>query len=221
MKLYRLSYSPYVLKVQIVLDLLGAKYESIDVPYARRSELAALTGGYIQVPVLVDDAGAVTVDSRAICEKLLAGPGGKRLVPPPFEGPIWAYADFADSILEDAMFRLASPAIRDAWADPFERALYVFVKERKFGAGCVDAWKRDQEQLIKRSRQLLSPTLSTLEQRPFLFGDAPTLADAALYGECGMIEAGDKELLPRIAPALVPYMRRVERAAAETRAKAG
>src|SRR5262245_55031780 len=82
MKLYRLSYSPYVLKVQIVLDLLGMKYEPIDVPYGRREELAELTGGYIQVPVLVDDAGAVTVDSRAICEKLLSGPAGQRVVPP-------------------------------------------------------------------------------------------------------------------------------------------
>jgi glutathione S-transferase len=217
MKLYRLRYSPYVLKVQIVLDLLGAKYEVVDVPYARRDELAKVTGGYIQVPVLLDDAGTVTVDSRAICEKLLAGPTGKRLVPSPHEGPIWAYADFADQLLEDVMFRLASPAIRDTWTDPFERALYVFVKERKFGPGCVDAWKRDEEQLLERTRRLLAPTLATLEQRPFLFGDQPTLADAALYGECGMIEAGSGELLARISPALAPYMRRVEAFASKTR----
>ena len=211
MKLYRLRYSPYARKVQILLDLLAAKYELIEVPYGQRDELAKLTGGYIQVPVLVDDAGAVTVDSRAICEKLLAGPAGKRLVPSPQEGPIWAYADFADNTLEDVMFRLASPAIRDAWSNPFERALYVWVKERKFGPGCVDAWQRDADELLRRAKHLLAPTLATLEQRPFLFGDSPTLADAALYGECMMIEEGDKELLSRISPALAPYLRRIER----------
>jgi glutathione S-transferase len=217
MKLYRLRYSPYARKVQILLDLLPARYECVEVPYGRRDELAALTGGYIQVPVLVDDRGAVTVDSRAICEKLLAAPAGKHLVPSSLEGPIWAYADFADNILEDVLFRLASPAIRDAWSNPFERSLYVFVKERKFGAGCVDAWHRDREQLLTRARHLLAPTLATLGQRPFLFGASPTLADAALYGECAMIEEADKGLLTRISPTLEPYARAVERFAAELR----
>ncbi len=119
------------------------------------------------------------------------------------------------------MFRLASPAIRDSWTDPFERALYVFIKERKFGTGCVDAWRRDSDELIKRTRHLLAPTLSTLEQRPFLFGDSPTLADAALYGECVMVEEGDQELLSRVSPALGPYLRRLERFAAESKAKSG
>jgi glutathione S-transferase len=217
MKLYRLRYSPYARKVQILLDLIAAKYECIEIHYGRRDELASLTGGYIQVPVLVDDAGAVTVDSRAICEKLVATPAGTRLVPSPLEGPIWAYADFADNTLEDVLFRLASPAIRDAWSNPFERALYVFIKERKFGAGCVDSWHRDQAQLLTRARHLLAPTLATLGQRPFLFGAHPTLADAALYGECAMIEEADKGLLSRISPTLDPYLRAIERFAAELR----
>ena len=55
MKLYRFRYSPYARKVQLLLDLLGKRYELIEVPYANRSELAALTGGYIHVPVLVTD----------------------------------------------------------------------------------------------------------------------------------------------------------------------
>lgn len=103
--------------------------------------------------------------------------------------------------------------MRNAWKDPGERALYVVIKERKFGAGCVDAWERDRAQLIARARKLLLPTLQTLAARPFLFGDAPTLADAALYGECMMLEEADPELLARIDPLLVPYCRRLEKAA--------
>ena len=38
--------------------------------------------------------------------------GCRALVRSPWEGPIWAYADWADNILEDAAFRLATPAIR-------------------------------------------------------------------------------------------------------------
>src|SRR5580698_9133031 len=180
MKLYRFRFSPFARKVQMVLDLLGARYELIDVPYSDRSELAGVTGGYIYVPVLVDDAGKVLTESRDICEHLLAGEAGARLAPPPLQGPIWAYADFVDGPLEDVVFRLATPAIRDGWPSPGDRALYTLVKERKFGAGCVEAWRRDGDTLVLRSRKLLAPTLATLAARKFLFGDAPTLADAAL-----------------------------------------
>src|SRR5688500_10737044 len=132
MKLYRFRYSPYARKVQMLLDLLGQSYELIEVPYGDRNELAILTGGYIYVPVLVDDTGLVTVESRAICERLLED-GGAGLVPPPLEGPIWGYHDFCDGPLEDVMFRIGSPHVRDAWPTAGERALYVLVKERKFG----------------------------------------------------------------------------------------
>jgi glutathione S-transferase len=217
MKLYRFRYSPYARKVQMLLDLLGLPYELREVPYSDRTELATLTGGYIYVPVLVDDDGSVIVESREICEHLLAKSGRARLVPSPFEGPIWAYHDFVDGALEDVLFRLSSPAVRDGWGNAGDRALYVLIKERKFGAGCVDAWLRDRDALITRARKLLAPTLETLERVPFLFGAAPTLADASLYGQCAMLEEADRALLSRVAPPLVSFARRLEAHAARGR----
>lgn len=210
MKLYRFDYSPYARKVQILLELLGRKHEVVDVNYSDRTELATLTGGYIYVPVLVDDDGAVTVESRQICEKLLVGAAKQALVPSPFEGPIWAYADFVDGPLEDVLFRIASPALHHRFRDPGEQALFTLVKERKFGAGCVDQWLRDRDVLIERGRRLLAPSLATLEQTPFLFGTRPTLADAALYGLLAMLEVADPALIARLAPALVRYKESVE-----------
>ena len=210
MKLYRLNYSPYALKVQMLLDLLGLSYEPIDVVYGDRSELAQVTGGYIYVPVLVDDDGTVVTESRSICERLLTRPGAARLVPKPFEGPIWAYADYCDGPLEDVLFRISTPIIRDKWPSPFERALYVLIKERKFGAGCVDAWAKDREQLLVRARHLLAPTTSTLIEQPFLFGDRPTLADCALYGNLTMLHAADPALVGALAEPLVAYRSRVQ-----------
>ena len=212
MKLYRLRYSPYARKVQMLLDLMGRGYDLVEVPYGDRTELATVTGGYICVPVLVADDGKVIVESRDICEALLGGDAGERLVPAPFQGPIWAYADFCDGPLEDVLFRIASPAVRDAWKTVHERALYVLVKERKFGAGCVDAWERDRDALFAKAERLLAPTLATLAARPFLFGERPTLADAALYGLCAMLEEARPELLERVSKALAPYMRRLEAA---------
>jgi glutathione S-transferase len=211
MKLYRFRYSPYARKVQMVLDLLGIRYDLIEVPYSDRNEIARATGGYIYVPVLIDDSGRAITESRDICEHLLVGEAGARLVPPPWQGPIWAYADFVDGPLEDVFFRIASPSVRDHWPNPGDRALYVLIKERKFGAGCVDAWQRDRDVLIQKARKLLGPTLTTLASRKFLFGDAPTLADAALYGVCKMLDEADSHLLPQLADGLVHFMQRVER----------
>ena len=212
MRLFRFRYSPYARKVQMVLDLLRAPHELVEVPYSDRNELARITGGYIYVPVLVDGE-RVIVESRAICEHLVGGGPGARLVPSPLEGPIWAYHDFVDGPLEDLLFRVASPAVRDAWPTPGDRALYVLVKERKFGTGCVDAWEKNQAELIARAQHLLAPSLRTLDARPFLFGDAPTLADAALYGQCKMLEEGDPRLLARVDARLAAFARRVEESA--------
>jgi glutathione S-transferase len=108
------------------------------------------------------------------------------------------------------MFRIGSPSVRDAWPTPGERALYVLVKERKFGAGCVDAWQRDRATLAARARRVLAPTFRTFERTPFVFGAAPTLADAALYGNCVMLEEAEPGLLDQVAPELSAFTRRVE-----------
>jgi len=213
MKLYRFRYSGFARKVQMLLDLLGHDYECHEVPYSDRRELARLTGGYIYVPVWVDASGQVSVESRRICELLLAGEAGRRLVPAPLAGPIWAYADFSDGPLEDILFRIATPQIRDAWQDPGDRALYTLVKERKFGAGCVEQWRAGQAELLQRAQHLLAPTLATLEVVPFLFGEAPTLADAALYGNLAMLHEADPALVARVSPTLRAFMTRLEAAA--------
>lgn len=214
MKLFRFRYSPSARKAQMLLDLLGAKYELVEVSYSDRRELATLTGGYIYVPVLLDDDGSVVVESRAICERLLSRDATRRLAPPPWAGPIWAYADFCDGPLEDILFRIASPGVQAAWPDAGERALYRLIKERKFGAGCIESWQRQQPELLARAQTLLSPTLETLEARPFLFGDTPTLADAALYGNLAMLHEASPELVSKLAPTLEAYRARVEQAAA-------
>jgi glutathione S-transferase len=210
MRLYRFRQSAFARKVQMLLDLQGRPYDLVDVPYSDRTELARLTGGYVYVPVLVDDEGRVTVESRRICEVLLADRGGRNLTPEPLEGPIWAYADFCDGVLEDVLFRIASPFVRDAWQSPGDRALYTLIKERKFGPGCVDQWRRDKDTLLERARVLLAPTIRTLRSVPFVFGESATLADAALYGNLvGLIEA-DASLPGAIGSELLGYMARLE-----------
>jgi glutathione S-transferase len=212
MKLYRFEYSCFARKVQMVLDLLGLRYEIVEVPFGDRSGLVAVTGGYVQVPVLVDDAGKVTVDSRAICEELLRSTRGARLVPAPWQGPIWGYSDWVDGPLEDVLFRIASPGVRRRFARPADAAMFTFIKERKFGRGCVDEWERTAGELMASARRMLAPTFETLRQQPFVFAATPTLADAALYGQCAMLRGADPAMPAALAPELGEWMLRVEAA---------
>lgn len=209
MKLYRFRYSPYARKVQTVLDLLKAEYEVVEVSYSQRDELAELTGGYIYVPVLVD-AGRVLTESRDICIHLMARKDAQWLVPAALEAGIWAYHEFCDGQLEDITFRIGSPDVRSQWKSPGERALYTLVKERKFGAGCVDRWLVEREQLIANFRKLFAPSERTLARQRFLFGERPTLADAALHGSSLMLEEAADGLLPRVSPALAEHAARMK-----------
>jgi glutathione S-transferase len=194
MRLFRFPHSPYALKLQALLELMGRRYTVVDVGFLERGELLALSGG-LYVPALQEEDGTVTVDSRRIAERLVAQPGGAAMAPSPWEGPIWAVCDWIDGPLEELLFRLAAPSVRAAWTKPEERAFYTLIKERKFGAGCLEQWARDRTELIARSRSLLAPISRTLSAQPFLFGDKPTLADATLYGQFGML-AADRGLEP-------------------------
>src|SRR5262245_54163090 len=144
MKLYRFPYSPYARKVQMLLELAGIAHDVIEVRYGEREELARLTGGYIHVPVLALDDGTVVTESRRICERIAGRPEARHLVPAALDAVTWAFCDWVDGPVEDVLFRIASPEVGDRWETAWERALYVLIKERKFGAGCVEAWRADR-----------------------------------------------------------------------------
>ncbi len=196
----------------MALDLCGLDYEVVDVPYGNREELATLTGGYIQVPVL-EDGDDVVFDSRKICERLAAAHPRAMVVDDATRGSVWAYGDWCDGELEDALFRIAVPDVRKRFTTAWERGLFVYIKERRYGAGCVDEWLAERSAWIDKSQRLLEPTIATLGARPFLFGSEATLADACLYGQLKMLEVADELLPGRISPTFVGYMRGLEREA--------
>ena len=58
-------------------------------------------------------------------------------------------------------------------------------KERKFGIGCIDAWRRDVGRLIECFHHAVQPFEQILANRPFLTGERPIYADYALCGVIG------------------------------------
>lgn len=211
MRLYRFPYSCYARYVQASIELAKVPCEIVDVPFGDRNELAILTGGSILVPVVVLDDGTVLKDSHHIMTVLTRDdPRFGSLVPEADAGPIWAYADWACSLLEDAAFRVATPGLAARFLQPFERALFVFVKERKFGPGCVETWAHEADAWFEKVDSLLAPTRATLRARDFLFGRRPTLADTALYGQLIMLDFGAPERSAALGPVIRAWRERLE-----------
>ncbi len=219
MKLYRFSYSPYARKVQTLLELLGRPYVAVDVPYSDRNELARSRA----VTSTCRSSWMTTARWCAIRPGSVPAPAGG----PGRRGDDPGVAGRPDVGLprlvrqhaggRDVPHRLAGDT--RSLEQPGDRALYVLIKERKFGAGCVDRWLQERDELVARANALLEPTRRTLAAQPFVFGARPTLADAALYGEFAMLEAADPGLLERFPGELRDWMARVDAAAAERRAR--
>lgn len=212
MKLFQFAYSPYAAKVRKCLELKNLRFELVEVPYLDRREVAALSGGNVVVPVLAD-GDTVVCDSPRITEYL-----DRRYPPSLRSAPLAVVVEsWADQVLEDVAFRLASPHIERRMATfnggrEDARAMYRLVKERKFGPGCIESWERNAGELRARLLALLAPLTQALERRPFLLGARPTLADAAVYGNLYMLEWGAPGWLAEHVPPLLEWYQRVDRA---------
>jgi glutathione S-transferase len=215
MKLFQFAYSPYAAKVRKCLELKGIAFELVEVPYLDRRELVRLTGGIIMLPVLAD-GDSVVCDSPRITE-YLDQRYAPSLRPPPLGAAAAVFESWSDNVLEDVAFRLASPACEKRIAAlnggrEDARAMYRFVKERKFGAGCIDAWDKGAPELRARLFALIAPLVRTLEAQPFLLGARATLADAAVYGNLYMLEWAMPGWIGEHVPELAGWYGRIDRA---------
>ncbi len=213
MRLHQFDYSPFAAKVRKCLELKGLAFEVVNVPYADRRALVALTGGTMQIPVM-EDGGRVMDESARITAYL-----DERYPPSLREDPLAVVIEgWADNVLEDMAFRLAAPGIHDRMADMEGRAdapaLFRLIKERKFGPGCLGAWRAAERSLADRVLALLRPLGELIAERPFLLGSDPSLADAAVYGQLFMLELALPGFVKREVPAMSGWYRRIADAGA-------
>ena len=208
MRLFGFSYSPFGAKVGKCLEPKGLSFEYVEVPYLDRRELVAVTGGSVHVPVLADGAAVVTESARITAwlderhaPSLRADPAAE------------VYEGWADNVLEDVAFRLASPGIFDRLAELEGRAdapsFFRLVKERKYGPGCLEAWRGAERVLTERVVTLLRPIAQALAARPFVLGTHPSLADAAVHGQVLMLEIALPGFVKRELPGLSAWFARI------------
>jgi glutathione S-transferase len=211
--IYQMAHSPFCIPITAALDALGVAYETREVPNWDRQEIINLTAGhYYQVPVLAHDgvviheSGADTQDVARYVDRTFAG---GRLFPAALAAPQQCVIEFLENEVEARGFKLADihyiPAIEDLVA----RTMVIRHKERRFGRGCVDAWRENATAIRAELDTLLARFETTLGQQPFLFGETPVYADFLLHGvTSNFLYKGWNSLSPA-QPALAAFRERI------------
>jgi len=196
--LYQIPISHNCLKVRTALARKNLAFTQVDIPPTDRSTVRAISGQGL-VPVL-RDGETVIVDSTRILLHLEQRYPDPPLLPadPPARAECLLLEDWADRSLMALSRRLAYWSILGrpgmllrTWNDP-ARGVGAWVKERvagrivrrRFGLS-ADRNRADEEE----ARRVASLAMDRLGGRPFLVGDAVTIADIALAAMAAPLRA--------------------------------
>jgi len=183
-ELIQFPFSPFCIPSRRILEFSGAKFKIINVPAQERSLVWKLTRQqYYGVPVLRDGKNIVfdETDDQQIVAKYLDQKLKLGLFPAAREGEqsiLWRYIE---NEIEGAAFRLNDIHYRENLASP-DQLQYLRFKERKFGRGCIDQWRKDQKIWLKKLEAALVPFEQMLAHSEFLLGERPLFVDFDLFG---------------------------------------
>jgi len=172
--------SPFAEKVRVAFGLKGLRWCSVEQPrMAPKPHLVPLTGGYRRIPVLQIGAD-IYCDTRLILAEL------ERRFPDP---PLYPYetrgrADMIAGWADQALFATSLGLVFGLNGDRFPSELHA--DRAAFTAGKFDGW--DSEKMRPRVPSLRDQFRShlmwidcCLTEGPFILGEKPSLADAAVY----------------------------------------
>jgi len=191
LRLYQYTYSPYCIPIEMLLRHSGIGFDLMNLNVGDPAPVIQLTkGDYYQVPVLEDlftkdvifDKSPDGMDVPRYIDNLAPL---LRLFPTEVEGLQRILLHYIENECESHSFKVCD-ANWDKWIkNDVERGLLRRHKERKFGAGCLDAWRRDIKELTAAFHHCIQPFEMLLNKTPFLTGERPVYADYALCGVIG------------------------------------
>lgn len=206
---YQMPHSPYCIPITRALEALRVAFEVINVtPHTREEIIRRSDGACYHVPMLDHDGVLVmeaTGDSIDIARYVDLTFGAGKLFPQAFEAAHLPLVEQIENELELAGFVLLDPYYLDTFEDVFVRTMLVRHKERKFGVGCVNRWRKDHDALFDQFIRLLGPIECTFGEQPFLFGKLPVYADFALFGVIENVTYNDYNPLPDTIPNLLRW----------------
>jgi len=183
-ELFQFPWSPYCLVQKRILDFSGVPYKLTNVSSVERSLVWKITRErYYQVPVLRDGRNVLfeTDDNSQVLAKYLDEQLQLGLFPHDFDGIQDLLWRNIDNDVEGLTFKL-----NDAYFTEFvpkaDQLGYRRHKERKFGRGCLEQWRKEEKSLRMELEQRLMPFEQMLAQREFLLDREPRFVDFDLWG---------------------------------------
>ena len=211
LELIQFPWSPFCLPVRRILEFSGVKFKITNVPPQERGRVWKLTKQkYYGVPVVRDGSNVIfdDTDDQQIVAKYLDAKLELGLFPAEREGVqslLWRHIE---SEVEGAAFRLNDSRYRE-FVKPAEQLQYLRFKERKFGRGCIDQWRKDQNVWLKKLEASLVPYEQMLAHSEFLLGDRPLFVDFELFGMLENFLFSGHYQLPPAQPHLRRWHRRL------------
>ena len=183
-ELIQFAWSPFCIVQRRILEYSGAPFKITNVPNSDRSLVWKLTKHrYYGVPIVRDGRAVVfelNEDTQVIA-KYLDQKLQLNLFPAALEGVQSLLWRNIESDIEGATFRL-NDIYWEEFLPPGEQLAFVRHKERKFGIGCLDQWRRQQGDWLKQLEQKLLPYEEMLTHHSFLLGAEPRFVDFDLFG---------------------------------------
>jgi glutathione S-transferase len=206
-ELFQFPWSPYCLPHRRMLEYSGIRFKLVNVPPQERLTVWKLTKGqYYGVPIVRD--GKKVVFERTEETQDVAGYIDRKLeldlFPVELEGVqviLWRYIE---SDVEGATFRLNDihyrENLRKVKLGPAHELQYLRFKERKFGRGCIDQWRAQTNDWLKKLETCLLPFESSLSHTPYLLGERPLFVDFDLFGMIENFHYSGHYQLPKSLP---------------------
>lgn len=183
-ELIQFPWSPFCIVQRRILEFSGAPFKIKNIPNQDRSLVWNLTKQrYYGVPIIRDGRNVifeVDNDSQVIA-KYLDDKFKLGLFPERWcdvQSILWH--DIENEV-EGACFRLNDIYWKE-FVPAREQLQFLRFKERKFGRGCLDEWRRDQKHWLKQLEKQLLPFEMMLTHLPFILEDRPRFVDFDLFG---------------------------------------
>ena len=210
-ELVQFPWSPFCIVQRRILEFSGASFKITNISSSDRSLVWKLSQEqYYGVPIVRDGRRVVFEsgdDSQDIAkyldEKLKLG-----LFPPQLEGLQSLLWRNIESHIEDSTFRLNDIHWKE-FVPKSEHVAFVRHKERKFGRGCLDRWRREQKEWLAKLETDLIPYEQMLQHQPFLLGERPRFVDFELFGMLGNFLFTGHYRLPKAHKQIQRWYRRM------------
>jgi glutathione S-transferase len=182
-ELIQFPWSPFCIVQRRILEFSGVRFKIRNIPNSDRSLVWKLTKQrYYGVPVIKDGKTIVfeiSEDSQVVA-KYLDEEMELGLFPAKWRGVQSVLWGFIENEIEGATFRLNDIYWKE-FVPSRDQLPFLRHKERKFGRGCIDQWRKEQGVWLKKLEDRLVPFEIILSHQPFLLDDQPRFIDFDLF----------------------------------------